>query len=406
MTGGSVAVGQPERQWKVRAIATVAICLFINMLDGVDLAIIAFIGPALARDWSLGPAELGLVFSGGLVGMAIGCLFVAPLADRYGRGPLLLLALATISLSTLACGYAPTLEALIAARAFTGLGIGTVMSVLTALAAESAPAAHRNWAVSIVQCGNPIAAVLTGILSAELTPVLGWRAMLVGTGLLTMTGIPLAVFLYHWERQSRREIPAGPVTGAMVQIVSQPYLPQTLKLWVTAVVGVIIGYAVVSWVPKISVDAGFTEAEGIYAGVLYGVGAFVGTMAMSFASLRYRIQRVIPVFYSLAACVIVAFGVLALPLWAMWSAAFFIGVWLQGGYNGSYALAVGIYPAAVRATGIGWATGIARFGAIFGPMFVGFLLAAHLSIGVIFTIFGAMLLLGAMAAAAVRFGSA
>lgn len=398
----SVANPKP-RGWSTHAIATVAICLFINMLDGVDLAIIAYIGPALARDWNLGPAELGLVFSGGLVGMAIGCLFIAPMADRYGRGPLLLAALSTITVSTIACGYAPSLELLIAARGFTGLGIGIVMSCLTALAAEAAPPEYRNWAVGIVQCGNPIAAVLTGIISADLTPVVGWRAMMIGTGLLTMSGIPFALLLYRWERQAGTPASRGPVTGAVVQILSTRYRSETLKLWLTAVVGVIIGYAVVSWIPKISVDSGFTEAEGIYAGVLYGVGAFFGTLLMSFGSLRLRLQRLIPIFYVAAATVIVAFGALDLPLWAMWTTAFLIGVSLQGGYNGSYALAVGIYPAAVRATGIGWATGIARFGAIFGPVFVGFLLAAHLSVGLIFGIFGAMLLVGAIASSAVRF---
>ena len=61
-----------------------------------------------------------------------------------------------------------------------------------------------------------------------------------------------------------------------------------------------------------------------------------------------------------------------------------IGVLLQGGYNGVWPLAAGSYPSAVRATGIGWAIGIGRSGAIVGPWIGGQLMAAKVSLPVLF----------------------
>src|SRR5437660_9181966 len=54
-------------------------------LDGVDTQSLAYVGPAIARDWGLSRGALGPVFSAGIVGVAFGAIFVGPLADRFGR---------------------------------------------------------------------------------------------------------------------------------------------------------------------------------------------------------------------------------------------------------------------------------------------------------------------------------
>lgn len=41
------------------------------------------------------------------------------------------------------------------------------------------------------------------------------------------------------------------------------------------------------------------------------------------------------------------------------------------------ALAAGLYPTAIRSTGVGWAYGVGRIGSIFGPILGGVLFALH-----------------------------
>jgi AAHS family 4-hydroxybenzoate transporter-like MFS transporter len=53
------------------------------------------------------------------------------------------------------------------------------------------------------------------------------------------------------------------------------------------------------------------------------------------------------------------------------------GFGVVGGQIGAIALAASVYPTAIRATGLGWAFGIGRIGAIIGPLLGGLLLAQH-----------------------------
>ena len=71
--------------------ATIFICFVMNILDGMDVLVISYCAPAIAQSWSVSPETLGMVFSAGLAGMAIGALLLAPYADNIGRKKIILL---------------------------------------------------------------------------------------------------------------------------------------------------------------------------------------------------------------------------------------------------------------------------------------------------------------------------
>src|SRR5262249_15664991 len=54
-------------------------------LDGRGNQSIAYVGRGLAEDWGLERGALRTVFSTGVLGVALGAIFIGPLADRYGR---------------------------------------------------------------------------------------------------------------------------------------------------------------------------------------------------------------------------------------------------------------------------------------------------------------------------------
>ena len=64
--------------------------------------------------------------------------------------------------------------------------------------------------------------------------------------------------------------------------------------------------------------------------------------------------------------------------------AFGAGFCIVGGQVGANAYTGSLYPTSVRATGVGWALGMGRFGSVVGPMLVTALLAAQWDISVIF----------------------
>jgi MFS transporter, AAHS family, 4-hydroxybenzoate transporter len=57
--------------------ATILICFLMTVLDGMDIMIISYAAPTIAREWGVSPEALGVLFSSGLLGMAFGALFIA-----------------------------------------------------------------------------------------------------------------------------------------------------------------------------------------------------------------------------------------------------------------------------------------------------------------------------------------
>jgi len=84
--------------------AAVTVCIMLIMLDGFDVLVMAFTAAPISAEWKLSGAELGVLFSAGLFGMAAGSLFLAPWADRFGRQPIILVCLVVIALGMFASG--------------------------------------------------------------------------------------------------------------------------------------------------------------------------------------------------------------------------------------------------------------------------------------------------------------
>ncbi len=375
------AAGEAPERWSARAVALVALCFAINMADGVDVTILSFIAPRLQAEWGLGPAAMGQLFSAGLIGMAAGGVGIAPLADRIGRRRVILVALALMTGGMLLSGLARGWADLFAVRLVVGAGIGTVLAAMAALAAEVAPHRHRHLAVGLVQAGYPFAAVFTGLLVAVLLPLHGWRALLTGAGLLSLVLVPAAIVLLP---RGGGAVQRG---GRVTALFAGDLRARTLALWLAVFAGLMVLYFVVSWIPRLAIAAGLSETNGIYAGALYNLGAFAGTSLMSVAALRLPLGRLVPAMLLGAAAALMLFGTVHWPVGPTLLLAFAIGVLLQGGYNGLWPMAAAAYPEHVRATGVGWSIGIGRGGAVIGPWLGGMLMAAHVSLPVLFGAF-------------------
>lgn len=381
--------------WTRQATLIVGLCFVINMVDGMDVVIMSYIAPALATDWGVPPEELGIVFSAGLLGMALGGLFIAPLADRFGRRRLILAALTLMSIGMVVSGFVMNLPLLIAARIVVGSGIGTVLATMAALAAEAAPKGRENMAVGIVQAGYPLAAVFTGLIAAHAIPVWGWQPLLLAAGLGTVLMLPVAWAVLPQMTAVSGDGSPPPAFGSLF---SDGLRPRTLWLWAAIFTGLMVLYFIVSWIPRLSIEAGLSETNGIYAGALYNFGAFVGTLLMSWLSVRMNLARLIATLLALAGVAMMVFGSVQMSVPMTLTVAFLIGVTLQGGYNGIWPLAASVYPAGRRATGIGWAIGIGRSGAILGPLIGGYLMAANTPLPILFAAYCVPLAICAVAA--------
>lgn len=398
-------------------ILAVVLCWTINMLDGFDVLAIAFTAPEISADWGLQPAALGVVFSAGLFGMMAGALFLAPIGDYLGRRKTILAGLVIITLGMFVTAYVTTVSEMVAARGFTGLGIGLILASLTSITAEYAPARWRNLAITFMHAGYPVGAVLGGLVSVYLIRTDGWPAVFIFGAAASAVMIPLvylclpesAKFLLirqppgaldrvnairarqgHAALSSLPPRPAWPDRSRVSVLVlfSRDYLAATLALWTGFFMAMLALYFLVSWTPKVLSDAGLSPDQGRFAGVLMNLCGIFAMLLLGALSVRFGLRRVIQLLLGLSAVVIMVFAAVPLPAPVLLGLAFLMGL-AMAGLVGFYAVAARLYPTEIRNTGVGWAIGIGRWGAVVGPLAAGWMIGAGFERWVYFLVLAA-----------------
>lgn len=114
-----------DKMSRVQHIA-IAICFLMNMCDGMNVMTISYTTNAISKEWMVAPSNLGLVFSAGLLGMALGAMFLAPKADLIGRKSVILISALWMGIASVCTGFAQSITTLVLLRFFTGLGIGSM----------------------------------------------------------------------------------------------------------------------------------------------------------------------------------------------------------------------------------------------------------------------------------------
>jgi MFS family permease len=383
--------------WSAQGIGVMALCFVLNMFDGVNIFTLTFVAPALQSHFHAGSAQFSVVFSAGLVGMGLGGLFVAPLADRLGRRPVILFALALMAGAMLGSAYAPDVWSLAALRLVVGIGIGTVLASITALSAGFAPERWRHVAAGVPQAGYPVGATIAGFATAWALPTHGWAAVFTAAGWLTLLLVPLC-----WVLLPETPETASRAHHTIAEAIGGGRKRNSTLLWVATIGGFMALYFIASWITKLAIAAGLPQGQAIIASTIYSAGSCLGTIMISFAAMRVDLRKLVFANLALASVLFVVFGGGHLSLTPLLWVCFFIGVTLQGGVNGNYPLAAAVYPADMRATGLGWAMGVGRIGALLGPLIGGWALGAGLPLVWVFGIFCVPMLATGAAAMAIN----
>lgn len=418
-------------------IVAVALCVLISMIDGFDVLAVAFTGPSIAKEWTLSPAELGLVFSAGLAGMVVGSLLLSPLADTRGRRFIVLLCLCILSVGMALTALSRGLYELLALRVFTGLGMGGILAGINTVVAEYASDKRRNLAISLMAIGYPIGAMLGGLGARWIIAEQGWHAVFWYGAAASALMLPLVA---GWMPESldflltRRPVrgleklnrlraklqlsalsqwpqtaapadtvggPAAPRTNRYAQVFSAQMAPSTVLMCLACFLLMTTFYAIANWTPKVLVSMGLSVEQGISGSVLISVGGIVGGLLLGFAAQRVGLLRLTALLLTLGFLAVAGFG-MGNTLPALQVLAVLMGLFMNGAIIGLYALAPVIFPPAVRATGTGLALGIGRLGATAGPALTGVLIGAGWSRPAYFAALGLPLLLAAVCVGALQ----
>ena len=424
-------VAKSKEAFTFTQFAAIAVCFVLQIIDGMDVLVVAYAGPQIMEEWGITKGTYGYIFSAGVAGMTMGSFFLTPFADIIGRRRAVLAAVTIIASSMLLTAFVTSIAQLLALRFIVGLGIGLAGPTLSTIGAEYSPPRYRHFVVSMIGAGYAVGAMLTGVVAAYIVPEYGWRAMFITAAAVTGIMLPVAfVMLPESLEFLLKKQPPGALAQAnrLLGRLGRPQLDElpaasaekrsglgvgnllvenrrrsTLGLWAGFFMVYATVYFLLGFVPAIVKDMGYPEEHYILAGTVYNLGGLVGIFVLGALFTRYRLAAVIIGFQVASAVFMVAFGVLTPPLATLLTVICVLGFFSQAGLIGMVAAGVRLYPTELRATGVGWGQGMGRAGAIIGPIIGGLLMVPGYSRALNFSLFAIPFVLAALAVMFIRF---
>lgn len=410
-------------------MSIVGICFAIILAEGYDLLLLAFAATGVAEEWGLSGSQLGVLLSSALIGIAVGSAFLAPLADRTGRRPLSLGCLLLVGLSMVFASISTSYVQLGISRLLTGIGIGGLVASLPVIIAEFSPHRRRTSMIALYTTGLPLGGVISGVAAAALNSSYGWRASFVVGAVVTLLlcavvylRMPesLDYLVYRRPRGALKQINATLPRMGLAPIAAlpepEPQAGQGMKAAMfegrNGVRSLLLGsaffimmaafYFAASWTPRLLQQSGMSTQQGISGGMLFNFGGVAATLTFSVLAViaTHRILTLISAVGAALSFLAVAAGLGNLTFTLV--AVVAVGFCVTASTAGLLTLAPDCYPAAVRATAVGWATAVGRIGSILSPVLVGILVDRAWSPASIFVLFAIPLLASALLVAAIK----
>ncbi|TCL64644.1 MFS transporter [Rhizobium sp. BK251] len=405
-------------QWTV-----VVLCALLLIVDGYDVFVAGTVLPTLISEWGLTKPQAGALQAWALFGMMFGALIFGPLADRIGRKRGIAISFLLFTVSTLLTGFASSPEQFKVFRFIAGLGCGGLMPNAVALMNEYAPKRLRGTMVALMFSGYSVGGMVAAGFGIGMIPQYGWQPMFF-VAAVPMLMLPLVLWklpeslgflirqgrqeqakaiyarIYPTERLGKNDTLVFSETkgasASMLELFRHQRALRTVMLWVAFFCCLLLVYLLSSWLPKVLQEAGFAERASLLSLFSLNFGGMVGAVLGGWLGDRFGLAKVVVGFFAAAAVSIALIG-FDLPVAMLFLMVFVAGATTIGTQILLYASVAQLYNLSVRSTGLGWASGVGRIGAIVGPTLGGVLLAKEFPIQQNFLIFSIPAVVSALA---------
>ncbi len=373
----------------------------------------------------MSPLEAGALGSYALFGMMFGALVFGTLADRIGRKKGIAICFVLFSGATVLNGFASTPTEFGIFRFLAGLGCGGLMPNVVALMNEYAPKKLRSTLVALMFSGYSLGGMLSAGLGIFVLPRFGWETMFFAAavpllllpvilwylpesvGFLVRQGkADQARALLNKVDPSRQlsatdELVMTDVKGksaSVMELFRDGRGVRTFSLWLAFFCCLLMVYALGSWLPKLMANAGYSLGSSLSFLLALNFGGMAGPILGGWLGDRYNLSKVVVVFFAVSVVSISLLG-FKTPMPVLYTLIFIAGATVIGTQILLYATAAQFYGLSIRSTGLGWASGIGRNGAIVGPLLGGALLGINLPLQLNFMAFAVPGVIAAVAMA-------
>ncbi|WP_312524493.1 MFS transporter [Anaerospora sp.] len=401
------------------------------MFDAMDTGLIAFVLPALAKAWGLTAAQMGIIGSAGLVGMALGAVVAGTAADRFGRKAVFSVTLLIYSVATGLCGLAWNYESLLVFRFFVGFGLGGELPVAATLMTEYSPPAVRGRFMVLLESFWGVGWLVAALLSYLFIPHYGWQAAFFIGALPALYVFVIRLAIPESVRYladsgkveeanrivARLETQAGitPVYAAAAvtanvntvvttakggiaykELWSPQFIKRTAMLWIVWFGIVYSYYGIFTWLPSLMVTQGYTMIKTFEYVLIMTLAQLPGYFSAAWLVDKIGRKATLAAYLAGTALASYFFGQggssVTVLFWGSLISFFNLGAW-----GVIYTYTPELYPTRVRALGSGWAAGFGRIGGVLAPVVVGYMVGGTDGFARIFTMFTITLVIIAVA---------
>ncbi|MFC3885124.1 MFS transporter [Bacillus songklensis] len=378
-------------------------CFFAIAFDGYDIAMYGVGLPWMMEDWNLSAVQAGAIGSYSLVGMMVGALVLAPLADKIGRKKVLAVCMFLFSVFTLLAGFAPNATFFTVMRFIAALGMGGLMPNVISLMTEYSPKKNRAIIVATMYCGYSVGGILASLIGMYIIPLFGWR-VLYWIGVIPLLTLPffikqfpesLSFYIVRNQAKKLADIlnqinPFGnyketddyqfasakeSAKGSPIKkLFENKRAASTFAFWLSVFSCFLMVYGLNTWLPKIMQQAGFGLTSSLSFNLVLCVGQVGGALIGGYFADKIGHKKVLASLYILGALCFVALGLTSNPF-VLYILIALGGACTVGAQNIANPYISEYYPKEIRATGVGYAIGMGRIGSIMAPTLIGLFLA-------------------------------
>jgi MFS transporter, putative metabolite:H+ symporter len=380
-------------QWKIVSAAILG-----DMLDFFDFFLIGYVLAFIVGAWHLSFIESGVILLAAGVGAIPGAFFWGWMADRIGRRKVFVATVLNFSVATGIMAASPDQYGwlfLAFCRCLVGVGVAGMVTVDLPLVQEFVPSSKRGWVGGLVTTTVSVGGALGAAAGAYLGPIIGWR----GLFLIGLLPALLTLMIRAWVPESPRwlirrgrheearrsiawalqidpneiELPAN-----LPEIQHTPWrelfrYPRSVALVCLTGLSQTSGVGLALWAPTLLLLLlHTTPAEASFLMIWVALSAFVGRVFCTFLpDLMGR--RAAGMFACLGGVVtLIVAGYLAdvfigsvSVFWLMLMAHSFFG---GGSYTIIAPYMAEVWPAGLRASGMGLGYGVGNLGKIISPL--------------------------------------
>ena len=269
--------------------------------------------PATAEAFGSSATKAQLSVSLFFVGFALGQAFFGPLADRFGRRPVLLGGIVGYLLATVACAVAPTIDALLAARLVQGLAAASGPILGRAIIRDRFEGAEMARVMSLVLAAFITAPLVAPSIGALILTLGSWRWIfwflaLYGAVLLALV---MAYVEESLARPDPRALDPSRLVGAYRNVLGEPVSRRFGALVVIGLAMLLI--YLVSAAPIFMVSYGLSPTTFGLVFALIAVCSALGSLVNTQLVRRFAMESIIVVSFT-AAALAMAGGLLLVAL--------------------------------------------------------------------------------------------